>query len=228
MPVKVVTSGVDVLRVNEQTGGSDDFFAAANGPATDQVNVVPTPAPVRPASQKRWPRVRVILIATCALALVAAALVWWQGRGEVPLSPPPPHGGALVIPETLGGIPRVPEDRFAAIRQDTLAAVTRDHPGVRADVMYYLASGQGMLSLVLVQGPVNDLGDRKSARDIETFGLVQCGNAYVDLDSVPEDERQTDWPVCWRTSGHFSLSVFAVNGDRQSAIEAVNEAWEQQ
>ena len=152
---------------------------------------------------------------------------------ELPLSQPPPHGGSLQAPPTLGGAPLAP-----GTTDPTWVARTLPEYDAQ-DVLweYYDARtlDRGLISVVALRGPVDDLPDRNAVGHFDDWTLqdqVQCSPLWLgppksyegDLD-LPDEPVKTDGHVCWRSSGDFSVSVLTTRHDLDETTSLVNEFW---
>ncbi len=216
-------SGVDKRLVSPQSPPEPDFFGSVVPPQPTADDIA---LPVQRRSRK--PFIVVGVVVAALLILFCAGR--WLTRVEMPISQAPPNGGSFYIPDSLGPVPRVSETDFAPVRDGLIETMAKSHPGVRADFMYYRPTGGGVMSLTMVKGPVSDLLDPATAREVTNVGLVQCGKAYFDLPASGLPSRVTDFPICWRSSGDFSISVFGMGGSitQDIVVDAVSEAWSEQ
>jgi hypothetical protein len=172
-----------------------------------------------PARRVRWP----LLALTAVLLLVVPAGLWWWQRFEaMPVSAPPPGGGTLTVPPSLGGVPKSPTAMDPTWARRSLPTYDPD------DVLlqYYVSPDQGLVSVVALRGPVEDLGDRKGATgdpgEWNVIGDAQCGPLYHN---VGERSTKGDGHVCWRSSGDFSMSVLTAKQDAVTTARLLDEMW---
>jgi len=209
----------------------DDFFAAPPVLSNPMPAGIPAPA----ASSRLG--LRYLLMAGAALVVAAgAAFFWWMPANtpDMPISDPPPQGGSLEVPATLGGAPLSKLGTGDSWVSDTLPQYSS------YDVLfeYYDArsTDHGLISVVALRGPVDDLPDRKTLvgdpKEWTTQEGVQCSPMYItntvkeDLPvDLPEGPVKTDGHVCWQTSGDFSVSILTTHHDLEETRSLVNEFW---
>ena len=104
---------------------------------------------------------------------------------------------------------------------------------------YYNASGtdHGLISVVALRGPVDDLPDRDSVGHADEWtlqGLVQCSPLWIGPGEgagalgVAGEPVRLDGHVCWRSSGDFSVSVLATHAGLAQTASLVDEFWSTQ
>jgi hypothetical protein len=85
---------------------------------------------------------------------------------------------------------------------------------------------QGLVTVVALRGPVEDLGDRKGATgdpdEWTVVGDAQCGPVYYN---VGDRSTKGDGHVCWRSSGDFSMSVLTTQQDAATTADLLDEMW---
>jgi hypothetical protein len=96
---------------------------------------------------------------------------------------------------------------------------------------YYDArsTGHGLISLVALRGPVEDLPDRENAvgepHEWTAEGTVQCSPLYVGKDIGQDRPVKGNGHVCWRTSGEFSASILTTSHSLEETKALVGEFW---
>ena len=175
-----------------------------------------------------------------ALLCLVGTLAFFFLRGPsapgMPLSEPPPGGGSLKAPSNLGGAP------VGAYGTDP-TWTSRVLPQYGPDEVlweYYdaRAMDRGLISVVAIKGPVEDLPDRKSVGHFEDWtlhGLVQCSPLWIgtvddsqgDTD-LPDEPVKSDGHVCWQSSGDFSASVLTSHHDLDETVSLTTEFWSTQ
>jgi len=96
---------------------------------------------------------------------------------------------------------------------------------------YYnaLSMDRGLISVVALRGPVEDLPDRENAAGEPSQwtvkGTAQCSPLFVGKDLGPGEPVRANGHVCWRTSGDFSASVLTTNHDLEETRALVDEFW---
>lgn len=172
-----------------------------------------------PTRSVRWP---LLALAATLLLTVVAGLWWWQRAEAMPVSAPPPGGGTMTVPPSLGGIPKSP----TAMDPTWVRRSLPDYDPDDVLFQYYVSPDKGLVSVVALRGPVEDLGDRKEATgdpgEWIIVGDAQCGPLYYN---VGERSTKGDGHVCWRSSGDFSMSVAATKQDAATTASLLDEMW---
>ena len=173
-----------------------------------------------------------LMVGAALVVAVGAAILWWMPANtpDIPLSEPPPQGGSLEVPATLGGAPLWEMGWSESWVSDTLPKYSAD------DVLFKYYDGRstdhGLISVVALRGPVDDLPDRENAvgepNEWTVDGTVQCSPLYLGKDLGPEEPVKANGHVCWKTSGAFSTSVLTTDHNLEETTALVNEFWQTQ
>jgi hypothetical protein len=219
---------VSSLDGSDGLNGREDFFVTL--PAAG----VPTDVPA--ASRKAILREPRVITAVVLMIAIVGAVCFWSLRSKplpaLPISDPPPNGGSLVVPPTIGGAPTMgPMDARSVPGTFPQYAVS--------DVLFQYYDGRAtdhsLISAIALRGPADDLPDPSTMTDFSSEWTLHesalCSPWYLRWtgpdrpEDIPADPVKSDGYVCWRSTGSFSASLLVMRASADEAAAMLDEFW---